>query len=277
MSRERDRYLAYRTWCVKRGQPILMFPEGAPSDDWCVAKSLCRHYAADESGDVFQCAKTRVYRKHARTKYDRSRSLGRYVAIVSTVSDDIAIKWNDRHNVQRVEALRWKVMQLLTAQIFPRQKALHEEIKRYRASNKHWPLGYHPEDGCVLAAMVERPGEGIDFETVEVRDDDLLGTLALASAPTEESQELVRRAFRLRDRCERAWNIIGRLNDYLTWFFRRHPVVNEGRHYRYERRTAHFEINGRTYVFSTGTGPGEQISHFWPVPETRFVNLDRVC
>jgi hypothetical protein len=239
--RDRRRYEAYNEWCRKHDKPARMSSESFSA----IGKIRYR------DGGV----------------YEGRKFLFSFIPIMFWGGEEIALRWERRYDIQAIEALRWKLLNLYKDKFLPRY---HEAAKAFKGKGAVWA---HDLKGTLHIYKYSKNNySSVEVEHIELDKLDLLTRLAYESSPTAEGQAMVSRYEKAR---HRQWACIGtanRLSHILQEMLR--ELIRSTRKDAYDHTVAEFTINGRHYPTTHASVGGPDLTQSWPSPFRETFNLD---
>jgi len=245
-------YADYQKWCKKAGKPCLAIPQGI--------SQIGNSYYADD-GYLYQGKR-------------RPKRVGRYMIIMRFSGEDVLVRFDQRTNIHRFEALRWSVLE--------RVMLLHERLLQILQGLKDL-LGDPRETGEVVRAIGEvggvwryidllnhYSGGSVSTGCVDVDELGVLDKLVVLVRSSEE-QDLVGRYFAVSTLLDKYWAKVYMLNRCMACLLDDvHPDVRQP----WGKPMVEVVINGRVYCVNSVHTTIKEATDYWPTPMRERISLD---
>ena len=249
----------YISWCKKNRQPRLLIFGGI---------------SETRSGRL------RLRFREGHIYEPRNKApLGFYIPLYRYGGPEIAVRWDQRHNIHRFEAVRWKLLNFMKNRVHRLVVEHNWEMLRHSQQRHKQPITGWDNRGNPVSLTISRSKSSytnemefsIGEEHPEAEDGDLLTKMAIGSMGAGGDQEILDRYYMLQ-----AWEALyERRLDRINMAIGHLLTRLRGKTMQQAARAFHARINGREYVISpmSMSRSNDDIS-LWPDPRNHALSVD---
>lgn len=252
---DHNRYAGYIKWCRSRRKPNILLQEGLHGIGGGAGKLLF------SNGQIYAGRSKKPVRS--------------YIPIWRYGGSEMAVRWDERFNVQRFEEARWRLMAHVEKFVQPLMEAHQKKMMDHKEPITGRDRSGHPVVMTITRERSSYDGEmqySVDEEHPKAEDEDLLTTLAVESVGSAEEQAMIDRYYELKQWSWNYWTLIGRVNNILSMLL---SVLTPQRNgYRSRDQVMRAKINGREYIITPNGSPGRDETRYWPSPWNPLTLVD---